>query len=431
MTLWIILTAMAALVAAALTIPLVRRQEARADARAATLAVLKDQLADVDVQLAAGTIPPQDAEGLRIEIKRRMLVAGHLPDDVARPFAARALSGVAVGLAAMVALAAAALYSSMGQPELATGAGPGPATAAAPPPAGAPPADQAEADAEVARLVAGLEARLEQNPEDAEGWRMLGWSYYNLRRFPDAARAYARAVALNPDGEGYQSAYGEALVQAAEGQVTPQALEAFTRANAQNGQDARARYFLGIQKAQSGNLAGAIDDWISLLADSQADAPWVPQLRDIINGTAAEAGLDVSARLAAIQPPTSGGASVAAPAPPAIAAAALANQPPPQAPQSAPAGVLPGPTPEQAAQIQRLPPGQQQQMIRGMVEGLAARLEANPQDEAGWLRLMRARTVLGETAQARADRDKALAAFSSDPQAQARIRSAAAEMAIN
>lgn len=422
MTLWIVLTAMAALVAAALTIPLVRRQEARVDARSATLAVLRDQLADVDVQLAAGTIPPADAEGLRIEIKRRMLAAGHIADDVARPFASRALSGVAIGLAVMVATAAAALYSSMGQPQLATAGG---NDAAASPaqgaPAGAAPEDQAQADAEVGRLVAGLETRLADNPDDAEGWRMLGWSYYNLRRFPDAARAYARAVALDPQGEGYQSAYGEALVQVADGQVTPDALAAFGRAAALDGQDARARYFLGIQKAQSGDLAGAIDDWMRLLGDSQADAPWVPQLRNIITGTAQEAGIDVSARLAAIRPPATGGATVASPAPPAIAAAATA----------APAGVLPGPSADQAAAIQALPPGQQQQMIRGMVDGLAERLKSNPKDEGGWLRLMRARTVLGETAQARVARDQAIAAFAGDPAAQARIRAASAEMEID
>jgi cytochrome c-type biogenesis protein CcmH len=411
---------MAALVAAMLTIPLVRRQEARVDARAATLAVLKDQLADVDVQLAAGTIPPADAEGLRIEIKRRMLAAGHLADDVARPFASRALSGVAVGLAVMVALAAAALYSSMGQPQLASGEEGNTNVAAAAPPPGAAPEDQAEADAEVGRLVAGLESRLADNPDDAEGWRMLGWSYYNLRRFPDAARAYTRAVALNPQGEGYQSAYAEALVQAADGQVTPDALVAFNRANALDGQDARARYFLGIQKAQSGNLAGAINDWMRLLGDSQADAPWVPQLRNIITGTAQEAGIDVSARLAAIRPPATGGATVASPAPPAIAAVAT----------SAPAGVLPGPSADQAAAIQALPQGQQQQMIRGMVDGLAERLKTNPKDEGGWLRLMRARTVLGEAAQARIARDQALAAFDGDAAAQSRIRAAAAEMKI-
>jgi cytochrome c-type biogenesis protein CcmH len=426
MTLWIILTALAALVAALLTVPLVRRHEARQDARAATLAVLRDQLADVDVQLASGSIQPADAEGLRTEIKRRMLAAGHLPEDALRPYGSRALSGVAVVLAAGVALAAAALYGTMGQPQLATGA-------AAPATAAAVPESSPEADAEVMRLIAGLEEKLAANPDDAEGWRMLGWSNFNLRRFPEAAKAYARAVALDPEGEGYQSAYGEALVQAADGQVTPDARTAFQRAFEQDGRDARARYFLGIAKAQSGDLKGALDDWIRLLGDSEADAPWVPQLRQIIDGTAREAGVDVSARLAALTPPTSGGATVSSPVAPAVAAAAAAaaGRSPAGAPAGAPPGVLPGPTQEQADAVRSLPPGQQQAMIRGMVEGLAERLKSNPNDEAGWLRLMRARTVLGEGAAARQARDQALAAFRADAQAQGRIRAAAAEMGIN
>jgi cytochrome c-type biogenesis protein CcmH len=273
------------------------------------------------------------------------------------------------------------------------------------------PESDPAADAEIARLVTGLEARLAEKPEDAEGWRMLGWSYYNLRRFDEAAKAYARAVALAPKGPGYQSAYAEALVQVAQGEVTPQAVSAFRLAAAQDDTDARARYYLGIAKAQSGDLKGALDDWIALLGDSAADAPWVPQLRGIIDATAREAQIDVSARLSSLSPPASGGASVIAPPP-------------------APAGVLPGPSAEQAAAVQALPPAQQQQMIRGMVEGLAEKLKANPKDEAGWLRLMRARTVLGEMAEARAARDSALAAFATDPAAQSRIRAAAADMRI-
>ncbi|KPF79174.1 hypothetical protein IP88_02290, partial [alpha proteobacterium AAP81b] len=135
MTLWIILTLLVAVAVAWLTIPLVRRHEARADARAATLAVLRDQLGDVDNQVAAGTVPPGDAEALRTEIKRRMLSAGHIPEDRARPLGVRALSGVAVGLAALVALAAGALYSTMGRPDL--GAAPGTAPTAPPPAAAA------------------------------------------------------------------------------------------------------------------------------------------------------------------------------------------------------------------------------------------------------------------------------------------------------
>lgn len=416
MTLWIILTLMVAVAAAVLTIPLVRRHEARADARTATLTVLRDQLSDVDVQLAAGTIPPADAEGLRTEIKRRMLAAGHIPEDSSKPLASKALSNVAIGLAALVALAGAALYASMGKPGI---GGTSVAVGAAPP---AAPTD-AQAAGEIAALVTGLEKKMQENPSDPEGWRMLGWSYFQTERFADAAAAYGKAVALNPDGVGYQSAYGEALVQAGDGSVSPEAAAAFAKAKAQDGSDARARYFLGVKKQQDGDSKGALDEWITLLGESASDAPWVPQLRGVIESTAAAAKIDVTARLAALRPPISGGATVAAPPMPGLAGVAAGAA-------SAPAGVMPGPSAEQVAGAAAMTAGDRNAMINGMVDGLAKKLAANPRDEAGWLRLMRARTVQGDAAAAARARNDALAAFAGDAATQARLRAAATEMGI-
>lgn len=410
MILWVLLTALVAISVAVLTIPLVRRQEARVDARTATIAVLKDQLADVDVQLAAGTIPPADAEGLRIEIKRRMLAAGHIAEDATQTLGSRALAGVAIGLAALVALAAGGLYSSMGQPGVGVGMGTGTSTAAAPPVAAANP--QA---AEVAGLVGALEAKMAKNPKDPIGWRMLGWSYFQSDRFADAAAAYGKAVALNPDGEGYQSAYGEALTLAADGNISPDARTAFEKAVQRDGNDARARFFLGQAKQQAGNAKGAIDDWLALLGDSATDAPWVPQLRGSIEAAAKAAGIDIGARLAAVKQPASGGASVSAP--PAAGLAGVA------------AGAV-GPSAAQVADAQGMAPADQQAMIAGMVDRLAARLAANPQDEAGWLRLIRARGVLGDKAAAAKARDDALKAFSGDAAAAARIQAAAREAGV-
>ena len=415
MTLWIILIVLSAVAAAWLTIPLVRRHEARVDARAATIAVLKDQLADVDVQLAAGAIQPGEAEGLRNEIRRRLLAAGHIPAELDRTMGQKALSGVALGLAGLVAVAAAALYASMGRPDLATGAG-------TPSQVAAPAAQEQAAAGEVAQLIAGLEQKMQATPDDPEGWRMLGWSYFQTGRYADAVRAYGKAIALKPDGEGYQSAYGEALVQEAGGQVTPAAAAAFAKAAAQDGADARARYFLAVRKAETGDRKGAIEDWLKLLADSPADAPWLPQLKDIISQTAQAAGIDIAARLAATQPV--GNASVPG-LPPAVAAAAAAGAPAPGA-----SGVMPGPSRDQVQAAQAMDPAQRQAMIRGMVDGLAEKLKANPKDEAGWLRLMRARSVLGDPAAARAARDSALSAFAGDAAAQGRIRAAAAEMGL-
>jgi cytochrome c-type biogenesis protein CcmH len=405
MTLWIVLTVMVAIVAAMLTVPLVRRHEARADARAATLAVLKDQLGDIDVQLAAGTLQPGDADSLRLEIKRRMLAAGHIAEDAPRPFAARALGGVAIGLAALVALAAAAMYAGMGKPGMGSGA----VTAAAPTAAPATAPNEQQATAEIAQLITGLEKKVAAKPQDPQGWQLLGWAYFQTGRYADAATAYGKAVALKPDGPGYQSAWGEALVQAGNGTVSPIAVGAFEKARAQDPNDARARYFLGLAKQQAGDAKGALDDWFALLAESPADAPWVPQLRGVIDEVSKGAGIDVTARLAAITPPASGGASVAVPGLPPGA---------------------PGPTAEQMASAQQMAPGDQQAMIRGMVDRLAGKLAVNPNDEAGWLRLMRARMVLGEGAEAAKARDSALKAFAGDAAAQGRIRAAATELGI-
>jgi cytochrome c-type biogenesis protein CcmH len=413
MTLWIILTALTAICAAVLTIPLVRRHEARVDAQTATIAVLKDQLADVDVQLAAGTIPPADAEGLRIEIKRRMLAAGHIAEDAVKPMGSRALSGVAIGLAAMVALAAGALYTSMGKPGSVGSMGSVAVPAASATQEAA--ADPAARTSEVAGLVAALEAKMAKSPEDREGWRMLGWSYFQTERFADAATAYGKAIALKPDGEGYQSAYGEALALAANGNISPDARAAFEKAVAQDPNDARARFFLGQAKAQGGDAKGAINDWLALLGDSATDAPWVPQLRAMLTQTAQAAGIDITARLAAVKQPTTGGASVAGPPEAAVAGAAAA---------------APGPSADQIAGAAAMTPAERQAMITGMVDRLATRLAANPRDEAGWLRLIRARSVMGDPAATRKARDDALKVFADDAAAIARIKAAAAEAGI-
>ncbi len=416
MTLWIILTLMAAIAAAVLTVPLVRRQEARADARTATLAVLRDQLADVDVQLAAGTLAPADAEGMRTEIKRRMLAAGHVPVEAEHPLGARGLGRLAVGLAAVVGLAASAMYASMGRPDLG-------GIAAASIPGSAPQAGAAKpaapaATPEIAMLITGLERKMAANPADPQGWQMLGWSYFQTARYPEAAAAYAKAVALKGDGPGYQSAYGEALVQAANGTVTPAAAAAFKAAAGLDANDARARYYLGLAKAQGGQPQAAIDDWLALVAASPGDAPWLPQLRQSITETAAAAKIDVSARLAGVVP--SGSASVA---------------PPPGLPvdgsgEAPSAAMARGPDAAQVAGAAAMTPADRQAMIGGMVDRLAAKLKANPRDEDGWVRLMRARQVMGDASGAAAARTEALAAFATDSAAQARLRAAADGMGV-
>src|ERR1700757_127671 len=117
MMLWIILTVMIALAAAGLTIPLVRRYEER-PSRARTLDILRGQLAELDSQQAGNLIAQPEADALRAEIKRRILAEDRETATMARPLPANAMSWVAIGLVAVVAVCATALYALMGHPEL-------------------------------------------------------------------------------------------------------------------------------------------------------------------------------------------------------------------------------------------------------------------------------------------------------------------------
>lgn len=398
MTLWIILTLMVALAVVGIAVPLVRRYETRADGKAATLAVLKDQLAEIDGQERAGVASAAEAEALRTELRRRLLAESREAATDPRPFGAAGLGRFAFGMAAIVALAATGLYAMMGRPDL---------TAAVADPAAAP-ADANAAD--VDGLIRGLEARMAANPNDAEGWRMLGWSYFQTARFAESANAYRRAVALAPDAPGHQSAFGEALVQAAQGSVTPEAAAAFEAAKRLDPADARARYFLAVLKDQRGDRQSALADWIQLLNEAPADAPWAADLRQFVERIAREDGIDLAGRLKPAAAPAQA---------PSVLDASLAAT-----------TAAPAPTPDQVNAAMAMPAGDRQAMVRGMVDSLAAKLEANPRDSAGWIRLMRARMVLGEPQAATEALRRGLGAFGNSPGEQQALRDAAKSLGV-
>ena len=131
MILWIVLTLMIALAVVGLAIPLIRPGGVL-DRRTTSAEVLKAQLADLDRQAEAGTVPAEDIAALRLETERRALAEGVEVAPDSRPLGEKALLRLALGLAAVVALGGAGLYALLGSPDL-PGAGPrGASTAAAP-----------------------------------------------------------------------------------------------------------------------------------------------------------------------------------------------------------------------------------------------------------------------------------------------------------
>ena len=255
------------------------------------------------------------------------------------------------------------------------------------------PAASGSPQADVDSMISSLEAKLKTNPNDADGWRMLGWSFFETGRFAEAATAYKKAAQLKPDTAEYWSSLGEALVLASDGQSIPNdAGDAFRRAVALDPKDARARYFLAVEMDMAGKHKEAIDAWFALLNDAPAGAPWAGDVRKAIEQVAAKEKIDVTARLAALKP--------IAPGPATGAAAALDG--------------IPGPSQEQMAAASKLPSGQQEAMVRGMVDGLAAKLQADPKQPDRWMMLIRSRMMLGQGREASQALQQAIAANPAD-----------------
>jgi cytochrome c-type biogenesis protein CcmH len=237
-------------------------------------------------------------------------------------------------------------------------------------------------------IIEKLKARLALSPKETQGWRLLGWAYLVTGKPSEAANAYARAIALDPRNAADHSAQGDALVQAAGGQVTPAALAAFHAATARDPSDPRARYFLALSKEQQGDHEGAMADWIALLKSAPPDAPWFADVRTFVDRVARAHGQDLSALLSR------------------------------------------GPTNAQIASAVQMDSVARSKMIHAMVDKLAAELKANPRNAAGWTELMRARMVLGETNAAKATYRDAIHAFADTPAEQAELRRAARTLRV-
>jgi len=349
--LWVVLALMTAAVLATLLRPLLRVGAPAADRAGYDLVVYRDQLDELTRDAGRGTISATEAAAARIEIERRLLAVVSKPDaPPSRPARLTALLVMVI-----VPVAAVGLYLDLGEPDLPDQ--PLSARAAERPLL----ADDGSLDP--AKVKRALEAKLQADPGSLDGWLLLGRTDASLGAWDDGKAAYDKAMALSHDRPDVLEAYGELLVGAAGGEVTGPATALFTRAVAADANRIKARYYLALGAAQQGDLPQAIAGWKALEADAPASAPWLSTVVDLRQ--------EAERRLA-------GGT---APSP------------------DLPAGA---PNDPAGAQIAKLPPGEQGQAIRGMVEGLAARLQANPDDLPGWQRLARAYVVLGEGQKAEA-----------------------------
>lgn len=166
---------------------------------ALNLAVLRHQSRELEAEHAAGLLGAEEYAQARAELERR--VAEEVRPDAAQATASPSRwTGIMVGT--LLPLLAAALYLGLGSP------------ASLVPEQADSHGDPKAMSQQVEAMVEGLAQRLQQNPDNAEGWRMLARSYNVLGRYPDAAQAYARLVKLKPDDSAALADYADTLAMA-------------------------------------------------------------------------------------------------------------------------------------------------------------------------------------------------------------------------
>lgn len=228
-------------------------------------AVYRDQLNEIERDLARGMVRPEDAAAARREIERRILAAADEPDAPAAGAPRRSLAAILAACACAVALVAYMALGSPGLPDLPFANRVSPAAQAA----------------MIQNMVSGLAAKLKDNPQDAQGWAMLGRSYAVLGETGKAVDAYEHARQLKPDDPTIALAEAAAMLadRKVEDPVPARAVALLKTVTARQPDQPMALWFLGLAAAQQRDFTQARDDWTHLLRVMPADAPE----RDTVN----------------------------------------------------------------------------------------------------------------------------------------------------
>ena len=275
---WIAPMLLTALVLVGLLLPL-RRRGAEGPPRAAyDQAVYRDQLTELDRDIARGLLAPSEVAGTRLELQRRLLA---VENDPASSPPQRVSRSHAVVLAVMVTASAAGVYLTIGAPGLPDM------------PYASRQASGGDDPQKLAELADALEARLQGSAGNVEGWMLLGRTAAGLGQWPRATNAYLQAMLRGAPGAAPIAAYGEALAMQAQGVVTPAARQAFVTALATEPGFPIARYYLALADAQAGDAKAAIAGWLALAAELPESAEARGVLAQRIAETAAAAKLPV------------------------------------------------------------------------------------------------------------------------------------------
>jgi cytochrome c-type biogenesis protein CcmH len=229
------------------------------DRRAANVLIYKDQFKEMEADVKNGLMSAEQYQQDKEELERRLLEDVNQPDSHSssavpstRKFA------YVVGMA--IPIGVIALYFVVGNPKALSPSLPT-AEMASP----ATQQDGPMSDQQIAANVDKLAKRLEQNPNDAQGWLMLARSYTSMERFSDAASAYERATALNGNDAGIWADYAEALAMSNGQRLAGKPTEAINRALQIDPKNQKALALAGSAAFEASDYQKAVDYWQKLL----------------------------------------------------------------------------------------------------------------------------------------------------------------------
>ena len=392
---WLAAGAMGLAVAALFVLALLRARSDVQSAAAFDLKVYRDQLTEVDRDLARGTLPADEADRLRTEVSRRLLEADRSLQAGA-PGTSR--GGIAIAAALILALIGGAFWTyarlgAPGYPDLPLAArfamsdemranrpSQPEMEAAADLPAPITP------DAEFAELMEKLRAAVTDRPDDAQGLELLAANEARLGNLAAARIAMENLLRVKGDSATADdhAALAEVMIMATGGLVSPEAEAALTQALTLDPSNPTARYYYGLMAAQVARFDRTFALWKPLLDQGPPDAPWIAPIRAQIEDVAARAGVDFTLPDAA-----------------------------------------PGPDADAIAAAQDMTPEDRQAMIEGMVAQLGNRLATEGGTVEDWARLISSLATLNRKDEAATIYAEALTKFDGSPSQQSFLREAA------
>jgi len=367
-TFWIFAAGLTLLALVAMLWPLLRPKRQTAMRSSYDVQVYKDQLKEVEADLARGTLSESEAKASRTEVSRRLLVAADAEalestSSDAPKMATRVLATI---ITLSVLVGGFGFYQQLGVPgmpdaPLKDRASSRPSQEVAEKAAAQDGVDFpniVQIDPKHLELVQQLQEVLKDRPDDLRGYRMLADNLSQLNMYAEARVALETVMRILGDDATAMdyAAQAEIMIVATNWYVSPSAEEALARAFQLDSTNPLARYYAGVLMIQRQDYGQTYSLWNGLLQEGPADAPWIAVIEGQIDAIAAEAGITRSP--------------------------------------------LAGPTADQVNAAGDMTEEERNDLIGSMVAQLSERLanDGGPIEE--WVRLIRAYGVLGETAKA-------------------------------